>query len=74
MYLMIHFSCRKLKKMYLNSFSNLTLIHLLPVLDLQTNWMTVHQQRIFRTSTPVFLAKRELRVLLLKMKMRPNQY
>ena len=31
MYLMIHFLCRKLKK----SFSNLTLIYFLPVLQLQ---------------------------------------
>ena len=45
---------QKIEKMYLNSFSNLTIIHLLPVLDLQTNWMTVHQQRIFRTLKPAF--------------------
>ena len=44
------------------------------VLKLPTNSMTVYQQCIFRTSTPVFLEKRHLHVLLLKIKLRPNQY
>ena len=44
------------------------------VLELQTNSMTVYRQQIYRISTPVFLGKQHLHVLLLKMMMRPNQY